>query len=85
MGIIVKFSFPFLQFHWDVMSLQIQMELLLTNSKNVNLLKSKTICILGFLLNYFDIRTVLYLYLLLEIKPCGLGSRIQDMEAESYN
>ena len=24
-------------------------------------------------------------YIILEIKPCGLGSRIQDMDAESYN
>ena len=24
-------------------------------------------------------------YLALEIKPCGLGSRIRDMEAESHN
>ena len=24
-------------------------------------------------------------YKILEIKPCGLGSRIRDMEAESYN
>jgi ACR3 family arsenite efflux pump ArsB len=28
---------------------------------------------------YYTIITVL------EIKPCGLGSRIRDMEAESYN
>ena len=27
----------------------------------------------------------LAIYELLEIKPCGLGSRIRDMEAESYN
>ena len=50
--------------------------------KNVNLLKSKTICILRFLINHFDIRTGFYLYLLLKI---GLGSRIHDMEVESYN
>ena len=25
------------------------------------------------------------LYTILQIKPCGLGSRIRDMEAESYN
>jgi hypothetical protein len=24
-------------------------------------------------------------YSKLEVKPCGLGSRIRDMEAESYN
>ena len=26
-----------------------------------------------------------YIYLLLEIKPCGLGSRIRDMEGERHN
>ena len=26
-----------------------------------------------------------FIYEVLEIKPCGLGSRIRDMEAESHN
>ena len=31
------------------------------------------------------INTVNCYYFELEIKPCGLGSRIRDMEPESYN
>ena len=34
---------------------------------------------------YQNLRNILCFYILLEIKPCGLGSRIRDMEAESHN
>ena len=39
----------------------------------------------GYFLNKNSIFHEDVLYHGQEIKPCGLGSRIQDMEAESYN
>ena len=33
----------------------------------------------------FSVLSKLQSYSILEIKPCGLGSRIRDMEAETYN
>ena len=36
-------------------------------------------------MNVKDTRTLLGNYVKLEIKPCGLGSRIRDMEADMVN